>query len=330
MDEFVDEARLRTAGPGDVGTAARGAVRIRPWWAVLVGAGAAVVGLLPWLLRGAGLPLQNLWAAGVPARAPLVLLPFSQYEVTSIFALLVMGGGLAGLTARVVVARGASRSTTAWIGAGLALVQVVAVVQTIEVVRGGLRNTHDSQVYLQGVGAGVLACVVAAWGVYVIIALTPPGGAVFGLTTGAIAAASWLPIGFLGSVGGSLAPIWLLHGFTFATPLLVGAAVAWAGLRTVGRIVCAVVALCLVWVAPAVSTAVSAALGTRILARDLPGMLEYGRGVLSMYLTDGGLALQSLALAVVVAAVGLVGREVLARRAAAETVAGPDMVGVPR
>lgn len=329
MGEIVDDARVqdgvRSGGqgglPGSAGGDGPGTARGRrvAWWAgLLLGAGSALLGLLPWLARGGRLPLQNLWEGGIPAEAPIVLLPFSQYAVTSIFALLVAGGTFAGVAAQALAARGGGRASVAWVGLGLLVVQVVAVVQTVVVVRGGLRPGDDSLTYLRGIAAGTVACAVVSLGAFALIALAPRAGALFGLTTGAIAAASWIPIVFAGPLGTSSMPLWLFHSFAYVTPVLAGAAIAWAGVRTAGRVVSALVALALVWVAPAVTTAVAAALGTRILARDLPGMLEYGEGVFRMYVVDPTLALQPLAVAVVVAVIGLVGREVFARRAAVE------------
>ena len=56
------------------------------------GAGSAVVGLLPWMITGMRLPLQNLWASDtLPKSMPVALLPLSNYAVTLIAGLLVTG-----------------------------------------------------------------------------------------------------------------------------------------------------------------------------------------------------------------------------------------------
>ena len=45
--------------------------RSLPWWAaLLIGVGAALVGLLPWIITGMRLPLQNLWASSTLPGAP--------------------------------------------------------------------------------------------------------------------------------------------------------------------------------------------------------------------------------------------------------------------
>lgn len=65
------------------GTARR---RLNVWWRLAIGAVSAVLGLLPWLITGMRLPLQNLWAADTaPDAMPIVLLPFSQYALSLIF-----------------------------------------------------------------------------------------------------------------------------------------------------------------------------------------------------------------------------------------------------
>ncbi|MBF6621087.1 MAG: isopeptide-forming domain-containing fimbrial protein [Patulibacter sp.] len=63
------------------------------------------------------------------------------------------------------------------------------------------------------------------------------------------------------------------------------------------------------------TTAVSSALGSRILARDLAEMLEYGTGILRQYATDAALVREPLVIAVAVAIAGLLVREALGRRA---------------
>lgn len=77
----------------------------------LLGIGCAVVGLLPWLLGGMELPLQNLWADDTMIEhMPRVLLPFNQYYVAMLVSLLGFGAALAGLAARRLVARRDRRS----------------------------------------------------------------------------------------------------------------------------------------------------------------------------------------------------------------------------
>jgi hypothetical protein len=74
------------------------------------------------------------------------------------------------------------------------------------------------------------------------------------------------------------------------------------------------VSLLLLWLVPALATAVSSAVGSRALLRAPLEMLDYGWGVLRSALFMPELALPPLVVAVVVAAAGIGLREVLARR----------------
>ena len=253
MAELVDEAvSQEDAPPPDVDAArATGDGRpVPPWAALLAGATAALVGLAPWLAAGPHLPLQHLWDGGIPAAAPVVLLPFSQYMVTSIFAVLVVAGAVAGVAARALVGRVGNRGPVLWMGGGLVAVQVLAAVQTVAVVAPGLRDGRDSAVYLVGIGVGVAVCLLISAGAFVLVALAPGAGALFGLTTGAIAVGLWLPLAVVDPTDAASAPMGLLRAFTYVMPILVGAAIVWAGVRTVGRVVSALVSLVLVWLAP--------------------------------------------------------------------------------
>ena len=81
------------------------------------------------------LPLQNLWAVDVlPDRMPVAWLPFSQYSVTYVLALLVVGSAVAGIAARALRDR-LPRAAPASIAAGLLFVQIVASVQAVNVAR---------------------------------------------------------------------------------------------------------------------------------------------------------------------------------------------------
>ncbi len=62
---------------------------------VLAGMASAIAGLVPWLITGIRLPVQNLWSTTVfPGQMPFALLPFSQYALFLIAALIVVGSGV--------------------------------------------------------------------------------------------------------------------------------------------------------------------------------------------------------------------------------------------
>jgi hypothetical protein len=301
---------------------ARARRRVPLWASALIGLAAFVVGLLPWLVTGMRLPLQNLWAtAPGPDAMPIALLPFSQYYLTDLFALIVMGSAVAGVAARALRPR-LARGGTAVLAAAVLLAQVVAIAQSALVVNAGLQQRTESALYLAAlVGVCVLSLLIGA-GALALIAVAPRAGALIGLTIGALASTSWLG-GFLRPLV-TTGPDWLLGVATalqWVAPVLVGVAIAWAGVDTVGRVLAGVASLVLLWIVPAGITGVSAAAGTRVLAHDVPGMIDYAVSVFRMALFLPELALRPLVVAVAVAAVGLLVRWGAARGRRSRTAA---------
>ena len=282
-----------------------------------IGAAAAIIGLLPWLITGMRLPLQNLWATAVlPAGMPIVLLPFSQYYAPLIVALLLIGSAIAGLVGRAVPARHPGIALIALMG-GVLLVQVIAIVQTAVTVSKGLSRGTATTLYLVALVGGTVVAILLGVGLLALVARAPKAGALIGLSVAAIAFSSW--------IGGLFFPV---NGIVTASPLttvlgqvvryipavIIGVAIAWCGINSVGRVIAAVASLVLLWVGPTLVTAVSAALGSRLLAHYPSEMLDYGVGVFRMALGMPELWLPPAALAISVAAVGLVGLRTMRKR----------------
>lgn len=291
--------------------------RLLPGWAcLLVGMVLAATGLLPWLITGLRLPLQNPWATETrPEQMPRVLLPFNQYAVVLIIAVLVTGAAAAGLCARALQQRLGRRGVWA-VSGGVLLVQLAAVLQTATVVEGGLSERRASTLYLAGLVAVALLSVLVGVLALGLIAAAPPAGAVIGLSTGALAFGPWLaglvvPFGCL--VTFERTPQ-LLAVLRWAPPVLVGATVAWAGLGTIGRIAAAGVGLVLVWVVPALTTGLSNAVGSRVLARYPAEMTQYAVEVFAAALTTPALVLPPILTTVIVAAAGIAGHRTLRRQ----------------
>ncbi|GAA1059716.1 hypothetical protein [Agromyces bracchium] len=300
--------------------------RSRPlgWWlCLLIGAAAAAIGLLPWLVEGMRLPLQNLWATdATPDEYPLVLLPFSQYFLTRIAALLVVGAAIAGIVARATRSR-QRRFGIAWMLAGLLAVQVTAIVQTTTVVREGLQERFESDLYLAAlVAIAVLANLIGVL-VMLLVGAAPRAGAVIGFAIAAVLAPSWL--------GGLLLPDPVTTGpatdavlfvLRWLPAVLVGAAIAWGGVGSIGRVIAAIGALVVLWIGPALITAVSNAAGSRVLARHPDEMLDQAVGVFRAASTTPELVVPPIVVAVVVAALGLVGGLVVRRNRASTAAPG--------
>lgn len=287
--------------------------RLPRWLCPLIGAGSAVFGLLPWLVTGLRLPLQNLWATETASdQMPLVLLPFSQYLITLIIVVLVLGAAVAGICARVLRPRLPRWSVPA-VAAGVLVVQVVALVQTTSVVGAGLSDRRDSGFYLAALVAVSILSVVVGTLVLGLIAAAPKAAAVIGLSIAALASGPWLESLVAPDFSFVYSPttLQLLDVVRWAPPVLVGAAIAWSGLPTVGRVAAAGVGLLLLWVVPALTDAIESAAGTRVLARNPTGMARHASEVFNRALTTPELVLRHLLVAVVVAAVGILGHRIL-------------------
>jgi hypothetical protein len=292
--------------------------RAGPLAYLLIGAVAAIAGLVPWLVTGARLPVQNLWASTViPGQMPVALLPFSQYALTLIAAVIVVGSVIAGVFARASRARRARHPRFALVSlvVGVAVVQVAALVQTTLTVAHGLRNTPASGLYLAALVAGTAAAITVALGLLVLIARAPAAGVVVAISVAGVALQSWLnalvlPFGVVPTEPG----LALLGAIRWVPAVVVGLAVAWAGVRSIGRVIAAIVGLLVLWTAPAAVTAVSAAAGSRVLAAHPADMLDYGSQVFASALGVSGGSVSLLLPAIVVAALGLGVRWAIGRR----------------
>lgn len=291
-----------------------------------IGAGAAIVGLLPWLITGARLPLQDLWAANtLPARMPIGLLPFSQYTATLLVAVLVIGAAVAGIAGRAVPARHPGWAWLALLG-GVLVVQLIALVQTAVTISRGLRPGSQSTWYLAAMVGGSVVSILLGVALVALIARAPRAGALWALGFAAIAFGSWLTGLFFPITRVSVAsPLNSVLGEVtrYAPAVLVGVAVAWCGVSTVGRVIAALASLVLLVVGTAGVIAVSTVLGSRVLAHFPAELLDSAVGVFRSVLSTPEAWRTVLALAVAVAAVGLVGRWVVRRRAARQRASVP-------
>lgn len=281
---------------------------------LIAGVGSAIAGLVPWLITGMRLPVQNLWASTVVSgQMPVALLPFSQYALFLIVALLVVGSAIAGLLARATRAQH-PRFAVASLVVSVAVVQVAALGQTTLVVMHGLRDTLASSLYLAGLVIGTAASIAIGLVLLVVIARAPAAGVVVAFSFAAIALQSWLDALVLPFGTVSTEPnLGLFTAIRFVPALVVGLAVAWAGIRSVGRVIAAIVGLLVLWIAPAAVTAVTSAAGSRVLAADPAQMLDYGSQVFVSALGVAGGSLSLLVSALIVMALGLGARAAMGR-----------------
>jgi iron complex transport system permease protein len=305
----------------------RGALR-----ALAVGVAAAVLGLLPWILAGLRLPLQNLWREQITDAGdmPIALLPFNQYTAGLLAAVILVGGGIAGAAARALRSR-LPRHGSWLVVAGLLLVQVVALVQTSAVTADGLgmddvpaagtrtgATISEAQVYLVAFVGGTAAMVLLAGLVAALLARASAGVAVAAAAVPVVLLREWL--GGLASPGdGGLlsdTAYAILPVISWVPPVVLGVAIALTGLRSAGRVAGSVVAVLLLWLGTAVVVGVTYALGNRSLLRYPLELVQAGAGIGGDVLRDQGGALGQFAVAAVVGILGaLVVRAVRRRRA---------------
>lgn len=252
---------------------------------LLIGMGSAVAALLPWIITGMRLPLQNLWGSDtLPDGMPVALLPFSQYYVAALASLLIIGWVIAG-----VIGRGRKAPWTLIVGVLLA--QVIALIQTAVVVGRGLSDRAASTIYLVGITSGAVVAMVLGIVLFILFVRAPRPGVVIAVSLAAIAASVWLdalftPIGHF-SVSSPLTDIARATA-QYLPAIVVGLAIAWAGVNTVGRVVAAVGALLVTWVGSTAVLAATVVLGTRVIAGQPAEMVEYGVSVFKTALVSEG------------------------------------------
>lgn len=285
---------------------------------VAIGAGSAVVGLLPWIITGMRLPLQNLWAFDtLPGDMPFALLPFSQYYASFTVALMLIGATIAGIVGRATTPRNRRPALFALLG-GVLLVQAIALLQTAVTVANGLQigvpgvdHGSAAAVYLLGLTAGIVVGILIGLGMLALIARAPRAWALIALSVAAVAFGSWIA-GLLFPIGTVITASDysnIVNAVVHYSPAIgVGAAIAWCGVQGVGRAIAAVVSLGILWVGPTLVTAVSSALGSRVLLPYPSEMLDYGVSIFRNALGMPDLWGTPLALALGIAVIGLVGR----------------------
>lgn len=211
-----------------------------------------VLGLLPWLVHGARLPVSTAWPGHAVGATPWVALPFSEYRADTLLALSALSGALAVLLPHVVLRRRLRPALPVVVGIVLAL-QLLALVQTVTAVGGGLADRAAGAVLV-----GVLAAIAVLGGLAGTAAglLMARGGAVAG-TLSATALVWLLPpwVSMLVAYGGggpSPTQMSLVGLGPWLAAVLHGLALARLGLGSGRRVAAWVGSLVLALVVPAV------------------------------------------------------------------------------
>ena len=269
-----------------------------------IGFASAALVLVPWLVTGARLPVQNLWRYEVlPGDMPWALLPVSQYYALRIAVMLFTGRTLAGLAVRLlrrVV------EVPPWSAAvGVLVVHSIAIIQSFAVVADGL-GLHEPRVdqravlYFAGWLGGTIFAAFLAQAVFWLATRKSVSAASLGLALSAVPFSSWIvdTASMLSSPGG-LPPEIPAIGM-WLPAVLVAVALAWCGLRPLRRMLVWVASLAALWITPALFTSVGNALGMRVLNGDLSAMREVATEIFPLAL---GLFLAPTLLALALATV---------------------------
>lgn len=299
--------------PHPHGPGSRAAVRgPRGVLGLAIGAGAGLVGLVPLLLAGARLPLQNLWLEDT-LDMPLSLLPVNQYYVAFIVAILVTGGVLAGIGLRALrswirsdgAAPGRSHASPSPLPAvaagaphasppplptpsarathlGLALVQAAAIGQSFWVTGQGLGVFGAARPLGVAYFWAMLAGTVAAAGIaHLVLHLTgraPRPGAAVGWAVAAWPIGHWL-LQLVNSLTPNFTLPWIASQFeAWVPPLVTCAALAWCGLAARHATRAWIGAGLLLLLVPPLASAMVSTAGTRAHLGDLATMAADAAG----------------------------------------------------
>jgi len=304
-DDLDTRSELSASGPIGAGT----------WLAI--GAAAGVAGLLPWIITGMRLPLQNLWSTNtMPGDMPIGLLPLTQYTTVTVAGYIVAGSVAAGIIARATRARQGRRGFLA-LAAGALLVQLIAIVQSLAVIGAGLRPGRESLIYLAALVAVVIVSLAIGVLALLLIGKAPRAGALIGLGIGALAVTWWLEA-LIAAPFSLTTPLQstLLGLMRWLPAILCGVAIAWTGIASAGRIIAAIVVVVVVTITPVVVTAIVNATGSRVLARYPAEMLQVGVEVFRAAIQQVQVTVVPPIVIAVVAAAGLTLKAMLRRKRA--------------
>lgn len=289
---------------------------------LVVGLAATALGLLPWLLTGARLPLQNLSSDApqpselsqngsleLDAFMPFSLLPLSQYAVVETAAWLVMGGVIAGLAIWLFRKR---LTIDPWLASvGLLAGHLIVAVQAFTALRSVLPSveTGTARSYFLALLAGVAASVVLAQVLFWLLASGSKAARLTGVVLSSIPLGSWL-VGIVSrltpaqesfSTGGGASGLGWIGPVLPA--IIVGLALGFTGVSPAKRLSLWFVGFAYLWLVPAALTAVQYGLGSRVLLKQPRELVDASLQVFTMALGPAGQGPKLVLTALIVGAV---------------------------
>lgn len=298
-----------------------------------IGLVAAALGLLPWFMAGARLPLQNLSSSAPQLQealqetnidmdvfSPFSMLPLSQYGVVETAAWVVMGGVLAGLGVWLIRYRLTVDALMASVG--LLMGHLVVTVQAFTALRSVLPPLEMSLAnnYFLALLSGVVASATAAQVFFWLLASRQLGARIAAVVLTSIPISLWI-LGIVGTLIGTN-PLGSVAGSASVNPwidaylpaLISGMAIGFAGFKPLSRIWLWLLAIAYLWLVPAMLMAAQLGLGSRnLISRPREMVLAIGQ-VFATNLGPTGHGPTLILTALVLAVVVLIARALVAKR----------------
>jgi len=232
---------------------------------------------------------------------PRVLIPLSNYFVSLTSAVIIVGAALGGLA--VVIARLKGRVLGAGhVLAGVVGLQVCALAHAVWAVKDGLDTSTRAQVYLGGLAGGAALMIVIGVPILLAIARGHAAPVTLAVAASSVALGSWLLALMSAVIPISVqVPLIVWRTIEWLPPIITGIAVGWCGWRTVKRTAASVLAVVIIWVGPALVTAVQYGLGSRIYLQFPRELVDASKQMFRMALGTTGQGPQRIAITVVVA-----------------------------
>ncbi len=275
---------------------------------LVIGLLGVAISLLPHLLSGARMPLQNLWIrTTAPENMPFSLLPLSQYYLLQLVGILAFAATFTGCLAHFTFpARRRSVALGATLGVALGL--LVAIAQSFWALAQGLgigasaKNLEN--LYFWGLLIGILVfSTIAVFTTHVFVHGSPTLSAIMWALV-AVTLTSWALS--WATITGPLTGDPTMYGYVqrFLPAVIIGLALAWYGWRPLARLLVWVLDLALLFFIPITATAIQSAAGMRVLKGQVNEMLAYGSEVFRAQLQPNTPHLWTIGLALLIAIIG--------------------------
>jgi hypothetical protein len=186
--------------------------------------------------------------------------------------------------------------------AGVLGVQLGALAHASWAVGSGLEASKRADLYVGALTGAAAITILIGVPVFLGIARGHAAPATIAVAASCVALSSWLAALVFAVIPLSAqVPLIVWRGIEWLPLVIAGAVIGWCGVRTVQRALASASALLLIWIVPALATAVSYGIGSRVYLRFLEELFPASKQVFFMALGTAGQGPQRIAITVVVA-----------------------------